>query len=259
MAAGTGKQQVRAYWESLPCGTFAGSGPAGSSAWFEAIEASRYRREPCIHSFAQFSRWRHKEVLEIGCGAGTDTVQFARAGARVTAIDLTGAGVALTRQRLALENLSGDVREGDAEALPLVANRFDLVYSWGVLHHTPNTARAIEEIHRVLKPGGCCVAMLYGRRSLTAWRLWTKHALRAGKPFRSVADVVRRHVESAGTKAYTRGELGQLFRRFAELKVDPVLTVYDLHRLPVWLQCWLPQAWGWFLVVRGVKPGCAEQ
>jgi SAM-dependent methyltransferase len=248
------KEQAKSYWEAQPCETDRAKSPAHTRAYFDEIESARYAGQAFIHSFAQFTRWRGKRVLEIGCGAGTDSLQFARAGALLTSIDLTSAAVALTRERLALNDLSADVRQADIECLPFEEGEFDLVYSWGVLHHTPDTVSTFDEILRVLKPGGSIVIMLYHRHSIVAWRVWQKYALRAGHPFRSLAEVMSRHVENPGTKAYTRKELRRTFSRFSEVDVEPVLTPYDLYRLPVWLRLWLPAAWGWFLIVSGRKP-----
>ncbi len=247
------KDTVRSYWQAQPCNTEVGKSPRQTRAWFDEIEQSRYEREPFIHSFAQFTRWRGKKVLEIGCGAGTDSLQFARAGAELTSIDLTPAAVELTQDRLALYGVTGEVRLADAEALPFEAGSFDMVYSWGVLHHTPDTGRAIDEVYRVLQPGGRFVIMLYNRRSVVTWRLYLKYGLRAGRPFRSIGDVLSHHVESLGTKAYTRRELRRMFSRFEAVQVQSVLTPYDTRRLPAGMAAWLPQAWGWFTVITGRK------
>jgi SAM-dependent methyltransferase len=248
------KQQVKSYWEAEPCETDRALSQIHTREYFEEIERARYTSQPFIHSFAQFTRWRGKRVLEIGCGAGTDTLQFARAGAVVTAVDLTVAAVALTCECLSFNGLSAEVLQGDAEGLPFVDNQFDLVYSWGVLHHSPDTQRTFDEILRVLKPGGSIVVMLYNRRSLVAWRMWQKFALRAARPLRSISSILARHMESPGTKAYTRAELRHMFSRFSEVAIEPVLTPYDLYRLPGWMRTWLPAAWGWNLVVTGRKP-----
>lgn len=221
------KEAVRAHWEAEPCGSRLADAEPGSREFFAQVEAERYRLEPFIPSFAEFERWRGKRVLEIGVGLGTDFVRFARAGAAVTGIDLTEAAAALVRQRLELEGLDGDVRAADAEALPFDDGSFDLVYSWGVLHHTPDTERALAELRRVLAPGGEARIMLYSRRSWFALGVWGKTALLHGRPWRSFTDVLAAHVESPGTKAYTTGELNELFRSFSDVRYRRFVTPYD--------------------------------
>ena len=221
------KEAVRAHWEAEPCGSRLADAEPGSREFFAQVEAERYRLEPFIPSFAEFERWRGKRVLEIGVGLGTDFVGFARAGAHVTGIDLTESAAELVRKRLALEGLVGDVRAADAEALPFDDGSFDLVYSWGVLHHTPNTERALAEVQRVLRPGGEARIMLYARRSWFALGVWGKTALLRGRPWRSFTDVLAAHVESPGTKAYTQRELDELFGSFADVRYRRFLTPYD--------------------------------
>src|SRR5262249_12233532 len=103
--------------------------------------------------------------LEVGCGMGCMAMNWAQRGAEVTAIDLNPTSVEQTRRRFDLLKLDGDIKQADAEALPFGNDSFDYVYSWGVLHHTPGTAKAIEEIRRVLKPGAEAGVMLYHRAS----------------------------------------------------------------------------------------------
>ena len=200
------KRAVRAYWDDRPCGEGLTQAPRGSHEYFAAIEDAKNRLEPYVHSFAGFTASRGLDVLEIGCGVGTDTVRFARAGARVTAVDLSETAVALTTERLADEELEGDVREADAESLPFADASFDLVYSWGVLHHTPDTARAIREVERVLRPSGEARIMLYNSRSFFAAGVWGRSMFRSRRGM-SPAEAHATGLESPGTKAYTRNEV----------------------------------------------------
>ena len=117
---------------------------------------------------------------------------------------------------------------GDAEALPYADACFDLVYSFGVLHHSPDTPRAIEEVRRVLKPGGRARIMIYHRASLTGLMLWSRYALLAGQPLRSLDDVYAQHLESPGTKAYSVREARELFRRFSRARAHVQLNHGDL-------------------------------
>ena len=164
------ENEVRAYWEEAPCGAKLSGAPAGSAAFFSETERERYRREPYVPVFADFDRWRGKHVLEIGVGTGVDITRFARAGAHVSGVDQTETGAELTRKRLAAEGLSGDIRAESGERLPFPDASFDLVYSWGVIHHAESPELVMAEAHRVLRPGGELRAMVYNRRSWFASR-----------------------------------------------------------------------------------------
>jgi len=159
------KDRVRAFWQANPCGTKFADAPPGSRKFYERVEEHRYNKEWHIPTAAGFSQSKNLNVLEVGCGLGTDGAQFAKAGAIYTGIDLTDAAVDLARRRFELFQLQGAFRVADAERLDFPDNTFDIVYSHGVLHHTPDTAAAVREIHRVLRPGGKAVVMLYHRDS----------------------------------------------------------------------------------------------
>ena len=180
------KKAVRKYWQAAPCGSRLTKAEPGSRAFFDEIEATRYRLEPFIAKFAEFERWRGKDVVEIGVGLGTDFIQFARAGAVLSGIDLTPASIELARRRLALEDLDAELRVADAENLPFSDESFDFAYSWGVLHHTPDTFRAVREAIRVTRAGGRVCVMMYARHSWVSYALWLRHALLAGRPHTSL-------------------------------------------------------------------------
>jgi SAM-dependent methyltransferase len=253
------KSDVAQHWEQTPCGTGSLKEREGTPAFFARLERERDALEPFIPEFARFERWRNCRVLEIGVGAATDFVRFARAGARLTGIDLTEHAVVLAGQRLQQEGLAADVRQADAEQLPFADGAFDFVYSWGVLHHTPDTAQAIREAVRVTRPGGELCVMLYNRHSLVALQAWIVYALLKGRPGRTLGEVIGAHVESPGTKAYTRREVAGLFAGLEDLRIAPVVTAYDLRLgrrffLPRWFGRLLPRRLGWFLVITARRP-----
>jgi SAM-dependent methyltransferase len=221
------KERVREFWEQEPCGTKTASSTPGTAEFFAEVERRRYELEPFLPTFAEFERWHDRDVLEVGVGLGTDFVRFARAGARAVGIDLTAASVEAVQRRLAQEGLAADVRVADAEALPFDDASFDLVWSYGVLHHTPDTPKALGEIRRVLRPDGEARVMLYARRSWLAYGAWVRWGLLRGKPWRSIADVLATHLESPGTKAYTDEEIGALFSEFSSIDIRRIVTPYD--------------------------------
>ena len=249
------RDRVRAYWEKEPCGTtplLTGDVPRFSSEWFLRIEERRYEAEPYIHSFAQFTRQRGKRVLEIGVGAGTDHLQWARAGAHCFGMDLTDAALETTRRHLALHGFEAKLLRADAEQLPYASDTFDVVYSWGVLHHADVPARTIEEVRRVLKPDGRFIGMLYGRHSPLVLKAWVRHALLAGKPWRRLTRVVADRIQS-GAKAYTTKELAALYARYSSFRARPTITIYDTARFPAWLSRYFPDDWGWFIAIDARK------
>lgn len=247
------KERVKSFWEEEPCGVVHAAAPEGTSEFFAQIERTRNELEPFIAEFADFEGARGKRVLEIGVGAGTDFIRFVRAGAVATGVDLTEHAVALVRRRVELEGFEASLRTADAEALPFDDGTFDRVYSWGVLHHTPDTARSMHEAIRVLRPGGELCVMLYARHSWVAYGLWVRHALLAGKPRQSLADVLSSHMESDGTKGFTKAEMRNLCTGLEDLRIDKVPTDYD-RQISRGLARLTGNQLGWFLVGRGRKP-----
>jgi len=239
------KERVRRHWEGEPCGTSMASAPPGTPAFFTEVERERYRLEPYIDEFARFADWRGRRVLEVGVGLGSDFMRFVRAGARCTGVDLTEASVAAVRARLALEGLEADVLVADAEALPFADGSFELVYSYGVLHHTPDTRQAVAEIRRVLAPDGVAKVMLYSRRSWVALGAWLRWGLGRGRPWRSVAKVLSEHLESPGTKAFTEEEIRELFSDYSAVALERRVTPYD-RRVGGPLTALTGRRLGWF-------------
>lgn len=247
------KDEVRRYWEDDPCGAEHGTAREGTPEFFAQVAAKRDALEPFIADYADFASASGKDVVEIGVGVGSDFIRFVRAGARATGVDLTQHAIDLVRRRLELEGLQAELTQADAERLPFGDASFDVVYSWGVLHHTPDTDRAIAEAQRVLKPGGRLCVMLYARYSWLAFGLWARQALLRGRPQRSLSDVIAAHMESTGTRAYTSKELRQRFAELEDLRVEHVGTPYD-RQVAGALASATGARLGWFLVVRGRAP-----
>lgn len=222
------KDDVREFWDAASCGEVYAEGAEGAEA-FARQAARRYELEPYIAEFAGFADGAGKDVLEIGVGMGADHLQWAAAGPRsLVGVDLTPRAVEWTTQRLAAAGYEPDVRVADAEALPFDDDSFDLVYSWGVLHHSPDTPQCFREVARVLRPGGEARIMIYHSRSVVGALLWARYALAAGKPSRSMADIYANHLESPGTKAYSRAQADELCAPFRLARIDVQLSFGDL-------------------------------
>src|SRR4051812_3827885 len=158
-----------AFWHEYQPGFRFTDAPVGDPQFFADVEAHRYALEPHIPDIVQFERWAGRDVLEAGCGIATDGARFARAGARYTGLDGSETAVSLARHRFASEGLAGDIVAGPITALPFADSSFDLVFSHGVVHHIEDTQKAIDEFHRVLRPGGTALVMVYHRASLNYW------------------------------------------------------------------------------------------
>jgi ubiquinone/menaquinone biosynthesis C-methylase UbiE len=161
------KKRVKDYWDSAPCCSKAASASAGTKEFFQQVDSYKDAYEPFTDKIADYAVWKDKRVLEIGCGLGKDFARFILNGAKATAIDFSPESLKLTARRLEIFGLKGNLCVADAENLPFKDNAFDLLFSWGVLHHTPETRKAVGEIRRCLKPQkGKAIVMLYNKISL---------------------------------------------------------------------------------------------
>jgi ubiquinone/menaquinone biosynthesis C-methylase UbiE len=202
-------------------------------------------------------------VLEIGGGLGIDLAQFASHGARVTDVDLSAGHLALAEEHFRLRGLHGRFIHHDAERLPLEDNSFDLVYSNGVIHHTPNTAKLVDEMYRVLRPEGRAIVMVYAENSLNYWRniVYWRGLKEAQLGEASIGAILSRSVELSGTdarplvKVYTRSRLRRLFKRFVDVEIaQRQLRPIELPRPLRAFRFALERAAGWNLIVKATKP-----
>ena len=225
--------RVRDYWDARPCNLRHSPAPVGTKDYFDQVEARKYFVEPHIPGFAEFERWRGKKVLEIGCGIGTDTINFARHGATVTTVDLSERSIELARKRAAVFGVERQIQfyGGNAEELTqfVPVEAYDLIYSFGVIHHTPHPRKVLEQLKEYTRPGTTVKIMVYHRRSYkVAWIL-----LAEGRgQFWKLADLVAKNSEAQTgcpvTYTYTRGE----GRKLLELHGFHVTDVRVEHIFP---------------------------
>lgn len=222
-------EKVRSYWgkKNIPQQWYSKKEPF-TLAWFNELSYKRYSRYyPYFKEVCEFEYHQNEEVLEVGCGLGTDLVEYAKHGAHVTGVDLGEDQVILTKFNLEIRGLPyREIIIADAEKLPFADSTFDLVVSIGVLHHTPHTEKAIAEIHRVLKPDGTVLVLLYAR----GWKHYIKrcliHGLLKGQWWRSgfnwqtvYNEVSEVHGGSPKTGIYTKRQVKELFKRFPNLEM----------------------------------------
>jgi 2-polyprenyl-3-methyl-5-hydroxy-6-metoxy-1,4-benzoquinol methylase len=164
---------VQKNWNDRPCNIRHSTKEIGREQYFNEVEHRKYMVEPHIPEFAEFERWRGKKVLEIGCGIGTDTMNFARHGAQITSIDLSTESLSVARKRAEVFGLQDRIRfiHANAERLSdyVPVEPYDLIYSFGVIHHTPNPGRVLEELRKYLKPETTVKIMVYNRWS---WKVF---------------------------------------------------------------------------------------
>jgi ubiquinone/menaquinone biosynthesis C-methylase UbiE len=190
---------------------------------------TRYELEPYIAKFARFAEGQNREVLEIGVGMGADHLEWAKASPkRLIGLDLTSRAVEYTKKRIEINGYRPRVFVGDAEYLPFPDGSFDLVYSYGCLHHTEDTYRAVSEVYRVLRKGGICRIMIYHSTSPVGWLLWLRYALLRGRVLMTLKEVYATYLESPGTKAFSRSEARLLFRTFSHAEMRVKLAFGDL-------------------------------
>jgi ubiquinone/menaquinone biosynthesis C-methylase UbiE len=268
-------EDVRSYWNLRPCNVRHSPKEKGTKEYFDEVEQRKYFVEPHIPVFAEFEKWKGKKVLEVGCGIGTDTINFARAGAKITAVDLSSESLALAKKRAEVFGLEDNITfyQADAEHLSDVVplETYDLVYSFGVIHHTPHPEEVIKEIKRYMNKNSVFKIMVYNRHS---WKvLWILLAL--GKcQFWKLDELIARYSEAQTgcpiTYTYTKRTVQQLLNggggkivitnKFYEHIFPwsiPEYTRYEYKKvwyfriLPSWFFRRLERIAGWHLCVEG--------
>ena len=243
-------QSVRSFWEGHVNNEYYTGEARASAAYFDQIRERRYRWHYHLRELFEELAGSGGDLLEIGCGIGVDSIELARCGFRVTGVDLTQAAIDIAEQHAAHRHADITFRTGNAEALDFPESAFDAVYSFGVLHHTPDMPKAISEVHRVLKPGGTAYIMLYHRFSIVEKiHQIFRMPYESPKDLKDHCPVVYR---------LSRNEAGDYFSEFSKVEItaDYPFTYGFRHLtfwMPVGLKKWLGRHIGWHLMIRAVK------
>lgn len=216
------KRTIQEYWTKHAPGINSPDTDTavGAVQYYNAVDGRRYRLEPYVLPLIRSLESAGKTVLEVGCGLGTDSREFARQGANTVAIDLSISNALLSKTGLTTYGLQGETMNADAENLPLRDESFDIVYSWGVLHHTPDTQRAINELHRVLRPKGRAIVMLYHKGLAYYWIILRRGILSLGFLRERREKLVSKGYDNTPlSKMYAKKEVLGLFSKFSQTRV----------------------------------------
>lgn len=267
-------ETVEHFWDARPCNISHSRQPVGSREYFAEVEARKFFVEPHIPQFAQFERWRDKRVLEIGCGIGTDTINFARHGAQVTAVDLSQRSLEIAKRRAEVYGLQDRVRfyQGNAEELRRIVpvEPYDLLYAFGVVHHTPHPERIIEQLVDYSRLGTILKVMVYHRYAVKVLGILLTYG--KGQVW-DLPTLVARYSEaqtgSPVTYTFRRRDVRRLLERYGfrvqDMWVDHIfpyriadyrqyryVKTWYFRRIPAPLFRFLERHWGWHLCVTAI-------
>ena len=260
------KEQVQNQWDNNPCGSqYVENSEQHTLEWYKEVEDYRYKYyAPWMYEVMEFANHGGENLLEIGAGIGTDHAQFAMNGAITTDIDLSSGHLALAKENFKLRGLDGTFIHHDAENLPFEENTFDIIYSNGVIHHTPNTKLLIDEIYRVLRPGGKIIIMVYAENSYHYWmvQFYKLGIMNDMLDKWSMGEIMSRNVEITENdarplvKVYTKKRLANLFNQFENISiVQQQFTKGELPKAIKWASPNLMGRYlGWNLIIKANKP-----
>jgi len=210
-------EDVKEFWNKRPCNIRHSNKEIGSKEYFDEIEHRKYFVEPHIKEFADFDKWKDKKVLEIGCGIGTDTINFARAGAKISAVELSEVSLNLAKERAKVFNLDINFYLGSAEELSEIVplETYDLIYSFGVIHHSPNPQKILDEIQKYMDEKTLLKIMVYNKNS---WKVFWILAKYGHFAFWKIDELISKYSEAQTgcpiTYSYTKKTAKDLFKNF---------------------------------------------
>lgn len=266
-------RDVQLYWDRRPCNIRHSPQPVGTKEYFDEVEARKYFVEPHIPAFADFPAWQGKDVLEIGCGIGTDSINFARHGANLDVFELSPESLAVARKRFDVCGLKASFFQGNAEELDDIlppGKKYDLVYSFGVIHHTPSPARVVAAVAKRLKDNGEFRLMLYSRYCWKVLSIFLRYGWM--EPW-NLSRVVARYSEAQTgcpiTFVYSSRQARELLRDFEIVRLEKdhifpyrVRDYVQFRYVKVLYFRWLPESWfrwlekslGWHTLIVARRP-----
>ena len=261
---------IKNYWETRTPGIKHSYAEPGTKEFLDELELKRYTRHYAyLLETAEFDQYKGKEVLEIGCGMGIDLLQYAKGGANVTGIDLTEKAIQNSKAHFSHRKMHGTFLTMNSEKLEFSDNTFDLVYSFGVLHHTQDTQKAIDEVYRVLKPNGKAIIMLYHKGFRYYFKIHLFYGLLKGEYLKyGTKDLVNKRTEeffySPITRVYSRKEAKALFKSFSLIesadsyRIDDNIYIFGnffqlSNYLPKSIRRFLEQRIGWNILIKTIK------
>lgn len=246
--------KVRTFWNKRPCNIRHSSFEIGTKEYFNEVEKRKYFVESHIPKFARFNSWRDKNILEIGCGIGTDTINFARAGARVTAVEISSKSISIAKKRAGIFKLKKYIKFffHDAEKLSefLPSKTYDLIYSFGVIHHTPNPERLIQQFAYFSHKGTTLKIMVYNRYSWRVIQIILKNGL---KIFRGLGNLIAENSEAQTgcpvTYTFSKREIRKLLEQngffIKQISINHIfpydVSLYQKYKYKkIWYFRWMP-------------------
>lgn len=262
-------EKVKDYWDNRPCNIRHSDKEVGTVEYFNAVEHKKYYVESHISGFADFHKWRGRKVLEIGCGLGTESVNFARCGALVTAVDISEKSLEIAEKRAEVFKLQNKIKfyQGNAEELDKIVpiETYDLIWSFGVIHHSPDPSKIIQNIKKYMGPDSELRLMVYNKFS---WKVfWILLTYGKGQ-FWKVGELIAKYSEAQigcpVTYAYTKKSVQNLLQGFEikccfighifpykikDYKKHQYKKVWYFRYMPLKFFKWLEGVIGWHICV----------
>lgn len=263
-------EEVKKYWDKYPSNIGHSKAKIGSCQFFDQLEKRKYLDEPFIPKFAEFEKWKGKKVLEIGSGAGKDTITFAKMGAQVTAVDISQKSLDIAIQRAKVYGLEDKIKFycGNTEELTkfVPVEPYDLIYSFGAIHHSPRPEKIIEQMHYYTHPGTVIKIMIYHRYSWQIFWILFKYGKGA---FWKLDELITKYNEAGNCPViytYSKKETCELLKGFKIIDVsthvftskirhfipNPFKKFFPDFSIPKSIHRWFENHFGWNICITAI-------